>query len=617
LSALSAAHAGAKGGSRYVVLATSNGRKVEEYARLLARYGLVVRRGEPALWDDDDGMRRLLTTDAKCVAVLRDTAALLAADGSPASLTAVGLAYSKVVLEAAMLKPEYVRARYEATTAGFVDPGLPAPAEPFGWDHVFVVWGTGRSYEAAKGGGSGKISSRDGALSGFIRDRLHYASRKDLAHWPLKPHATIEFGLDPADFVAANPYFAAGAGCLYGAALTRVLNQGIVFRSPANRREVNYWLPGLNAGLPLVAKRDPCHEATFMAHDFGHFLQPDLVFTGSDFDVSPAGRRIYVAYRMISEAVTMMLADVLLVHHLATCGAFDYDWTARRIYPLFAATHADLPAAGGDAALATLEAVVRANVAYCLRGDDAPWRALFTDAAAGAAALAAFKEKYTPFFIVDYAWTASNIASCAARRDYFAAWWADVAPLRRLAPDLLLLTIEEFAEAAGLSGGRADAPGVDIVSAVFDTVWRLIYRPALATRERLASADHRLFHAYLRYAMGQAGLFHAPPAAASRRTAPVAAAIKTFLTTASAATAADGSRGATTFTDVAAVQALYGHYVRSLEGDGALTPDDAEVYKEVFPLFEPNYLSYDDAPASYGSLPAVWAAVFVDAAKDA
>lgn len=94
------------------------------------------------------------------------------------------------------------------------------------------------------------------------------------------------------------------------------------------QREKNYWWPGLNAGLPLTAKRDAVHEATFMAHDFGHFVRstglcrcvaaawgvacrwrfrgcvrallaiarlqliPDLIFTGSDLSKSPLGQSL-------------------------------------------------------------------------------------------------------------------------------------------------------------------------------------------------------------------------------------------------------------------------------------------------------------------------------------
>ncbi len=64
--------------------------------------------------------------------------------------------------------------------------------------------------------------------------------------------------------------------------LNRVLDEGIFFRSPKNRRQANYWLPGLNAGLPLVEKKDEIHEITFMAHDMCHFAIKDLVFIGNN-----------------------------------------------------------------------------------------------------------------------------------------------------------------------------------------------------------------------------------------------------------------------------------------------------------------------------------------------
>ena len=39
-----------------------------------------------------------------------------------------------------------------------------------------------------------------------------------------------------------------------------VLNQGLVLRAALTRREFIYWLPGLNAGIPLVPKDDAIHE---------------------------------------------------------------------------------------------------------------------------------------------------------------------------------------------------------------------------------------------------------------------------------------------------------------------------------------------------------------------
>ena len=76
---------------------------------------------------------------------------------------------------------------------------------------------------------------------------------------------------------------------------------------------MNYWCPGMNAGIPFVRKRDPVHEITFTAHDFGHFLIPDLVFTG---ELSANVRKTYILYRMMSEATTLVFADMLFVETL-------------------------------------------------------------------------------------------------------------------------------------------------------------------------------------------------------------------------------------------------------------------------------------------------------------
>ena len=79
----------------------------------------------------------------------------------------------------------------------------------------------------------------------------------------------------------------------------------------------------MNAGLPLIAKKDPIHELTFMFHDFGHFLMKDLIFTGID---SPLHRQVYIASRMISEAATIMLADGVFVDTLQR-SSLDYDFS--------------------------------------------------------------------------------------------------------------------------------------------------------------------------------------------------------------------------------------------------------------------------------------------------
>lgn len=54
-----------------------------------------------------------------------------------------------------------------------------------------------------------------------------------------------------------------------------------------------------------------------MAHDFGHFGLPDLIYTGNN---SFSHRRAYIIWRMSSEALTMSLADMLFIDSLVKTG---------------------------------------------------------------------------------------------------------------------------------------------------------------------------------------------------------------------------------------------------------------------------------------------------------
>lgn len=66
--------------------------------------------------------------------------------------------------------------------------------------------------------------------------------------------------------------------------------------------------PACLSGLPYTPKKDAVHEITYLAHDVGHFTVPDLIFTGK---ASPNARRTYIAWRLMSEAVTMTMADMV------------------------------------------------------------------------------------------------------------------------------------------------------------------------------------------------------------------------------------------------------------------------------------------------------------------
>jgi len=127
--------------------------------------------------------------------------------------------------------------------------------------------------------------------------------------------------------------------------LHRALNLGPFFRAPSNRRENIYWNPGGNGGIPYTPKinkltgiPDAIHETTYFVHDLNHhILMPDLVFEGT---TDPLERRIQIICRMMSEALTLVAADMLFVDTLVRSGA-SYDFEKRKIYPLFTSCRKD------------------------------------------------------------------------------------------------------------------------------------------------------------------------------------------------------------------------------------------------------------------------------------
>ena len=76
--------------------------------------------------------------------------------------------------------------------------------------------------------------------------------------------------------------------------------------------------------------KDAIHEITYLTHDLGHFTVPDLVFDGV---LSPLHSNTYIIWRMLSEAVTMTMADAIFVDSLQRSG-IEYDYEKRRIFPL-------------------------------------------------------------------------------------------------------------------------------------------------------------------------------------------------------------------------------------------------------------------------------------------
>jgi hypothetical protein len=65
----------------------------------------------------------------------------------------------------------------------------------------------------------------------------------------------------------------------------------------------------------------PGSDADLVLADVGHFNVPDLINTGTPTDMK---RRVYLAWRILSEAVTMTQADMVFIDGVRASGV-EYD----------------------------------------------------------------------------------------------------------------------------------------------------------------------------------------------------------------------------------------------------------------------------------------------------
>lgn len=560
-----------------IYLATSNERKLAEWRRNFDRYGAQVRQVSAELTPDEaEALLRGASPGERVLAVCREQSDLYRAGTDEKSLREdLALVDNVTRLHALVLRDGQACAlSYTHRTPGYIDRAGCDEGPGGWWDAIFRVGSTHLTYEELRALGL-KFSSRDMAISRFLLDHIYYAAPVDLRFSPQQQRRTVDFDAPLDPLLREHPLLNGPEARRYGVdrLLRAVERGGVFFRAAKNRREKIYWWPGLNAGIPFTPKKDAIHEITYLVHDFAHFLQPDLLVTGP---LSPRARAVYVAYRMISEAVSLVLADMLFVDSLAR-GGVDYDFSARRAHPLLVAAGLDLAAPG--ALLPGLYRLLRANVAYCVRGDDGPWRELVGER--GGEALAAYRTKYAPFFVEDFRWTVRNVEGMAGRPDEFARWWSLVAPLVEAKP-LGLMTVDEAVALVGEA---------DPVEALFEWVFAHKIRPVFEGPEPEVPAEERRERAFFRYMIGQMGLFaryHFVPEAA-----PHGARIVEFLR------AHAGRLGAA---EIARVRAFYEKFVELLASRNLISLDDEATYREVFPLFEPFYVFYDGAPGDYEPL---------------
>lgn len=562
-----------------ILLVSDNVRKHEELRRIFRRYNVRLDRRSRAEFDPTR-IAELFEAQPKLKAIL-DEASQLIAEGERAHLSAwrdshnhLRTVANRGRLRAWVRTDEGIREEcYEREIAGWLDhTRQPADEDVFDWDAIFVVGTTGLTYHQMRQRGL-KNSVRDLMASDFLVAHLYFAERVDLRWSPLKQAQTVDFDQSVAAFLRDNELVDRDAMAPYGlsALLDHVLADGVFFRAAENRRQRNYWAPGLNGGVPLTPKRDPVHELTFMVHDLMHQAIPDLVFTGV-----PAGadralyRNVYSAWRMISEAFTIVLADMLFVDGLVGKG-LDYDFTKRKIWPLFE----KLDVSFGDALQEQLRRLLDANVRYALAGDDSELRALRRSDVSVKdfdEALDAYKGKYEGYFRADWEWTVTNFDAMAERSDVFERWGALATPELFAACGLRMLD-DVVAELASRDTSSLDT--------LIDTVFELAFAHIAERLAPPATSDDEtgILNAARRYMTGQLLLFAAWDVLPSSRE----------LGEAMSRTLRQPLQRET----IRRLRARFAAHLDDLSERKLISDDDRRTWLGAHPLFDPSYVAYD------------------------
>jgi inosine/xanthosine triphosphate pyrophosphatase family protein len=466
----------------------------------------------------------------------------------------------------------------------------------FGFDDVFVVTRLFSTYYELKKDNI-KICARDHCIAKFIKKFLYRTTLGDWKYNPQKHTLPIEFRRDPFEIFLDNKYINNPVANRYGIInmLRHVANTGFFFRASKNRRQNLYWYPGLNAGVPYVMKpKDPIHELIFFIHDMVHQTIPDLIFTGyNSLDNNPDNpnnntinqviKFVYIAYRLMSEATTLVSADMYFASSLLEAG-FKYDTIQeRKIYPLFESMNVDI----SDPTM--FSTILKASMTFCLLGDPSGFETLGPDPKT----LEEFVSKYEKFFIQDYRWTRHNIDDMGSRHETYKLWWDRVKMWSPKYDESIhtqhkMYSVTDFIELMpNITKFIETKDYRSACNEIYNKILELYILPAFTNPNVLDPLELRFDRMFRRYMMGQAYIFfrysYSSSSLLKYNTTLYFDAIDKLMTT----------NKVISCTQAECIRQFYVTYLEELKSLSIITTDDLETYKWIYPLFKPMILSYD------------------------
>jgi hypothetical protein len=340
------------------------------------------------------------------------------------------------------------------------------------------------------------------------------------------------------------------------------------------------------------------HEKVFFVHDLVHHAIPDLVYNGtfvlkgSSIVKGPlisekVERFTYIAYRLMSEAITLVAADMCFVDHLFKMDGAYQTADARKIFPLFRSLSKNLPKNATDRMLT----LMRANMKFCLLGD----ATYFQENSSNKEKVADYVEKYEKFFLQDFRWTEHNYDDMRKHPDAFHSWWKEVSTWT----DQKLLTVQEFIgllpsnymECVNQIDSNCDTPNCDTSFCeqacimIFEKILELYIVPAFTLMNDLLPFSVRYDRMFRKYMMAQCNIFFKfKDVLGEKEIANYVGPISQRMRDKEIITPQQGQ----------SLRFFYLDFLMHLKSLSLLTEDDVETFKEVYPLFEPMILSYDN-----------------------
>lgn len=476
---------------------------------------------------------------------------------------------------------------YYSTISGYINENINSiynSENVFGWDNIFVNSGIQMTYHDMRHKGI-KLSGRDIVLAEFARDNLYYENKKDMKANPQHPTKTIDFSKKVFDFIKNDILFNNPHIERYGAknSWINAINTGAFWQASSHRRENIYWNPSGNGGVPFTPKinkitgeADHIHEMEFLNHDLGHrWMCPDLIFEGC---TDPFHLRVQLLWRMLSEALTLVNGNMFFTDTLKRSN-IKYDFSRRKIYPLFQSLNYDFQ--NNHEAVKML---FYANVRFALRNDDS----IYTLMGAGKEELKIYKEKYHSYFLEDYKWTYNNIKNMCLDKEKFKQWNSSVSPLSSLSeytPNRM--TISECIKKMSLHSNKdqlalSKLSQDDLIKTMFDFAYETNIKVVLFSPPIEINNDSSLKSGFMKYIIAQLYIFDVydfvPESAGYRER------IIKFT---------KNNICDINVEKITIIRNHYNDYVNILFNRKAITKEDCEMYKEIFPHFPPHYIYYD------------------------